>query len=104
MPVALQARGFGGKLTEVGCAARIAASFGLTGSLIFECCGASDFAVQQGARAAKMPQAEARSALTIIFGKKLVDGVERLQTVFLQQNHVRAFADLDPAPVWRMFQ
>jgi hypothetical protein len=45
--VALEGRSFGGKLAEVECGARIGVSFGLTGSLIFECCGASRFAVQQ---------------------------------------------------------
>ncbi|WP_131869910.1 MULTISPECIES: hypothetical protein [unclassified Bradyrhizobium] len=47
MLVALEGRGFGGRLAEVECGARIGVSFGLTGSLIFECCGASRFAVQQ---------------------------------------------------------
>ncbi|ULK97073.1 hypothetical protein [Bradyrhizobium sp. I71] len=46
--MALEGRGFRGKLAEVECGARIGVSFGLTGSLIFECCGASRFAVQQG--------------------------------------------------------
>ncbi|MDX3965447.1 MAG: hypothetical protein QHD01_02465 [Bradyrhizobium sp.] len=55
--MALEGRGFRGKLAEVQCGARIGVSFGLTGSLIFECCGASGFAAQRGARAAKDPVA-----------------------------------------------
>ncbi|UPJ66913.1 hypothetical protein [Bradyrhizobium sp. 191] len=57
MLVALEGRGFRGKLAEVECGARIGVSFGLTGSLIFECCGASRFAVQQ----AIAPQKSCRS-------------------------------------------
>lgn len=29
------------------------------------------------------------------------DRVDHLPPVLLQNNHVRAFADFDPAPVWR---
>ncbi|WP_448032987.1 hypothetical protein [Bradyrhizobium liaoningense] len=55
--MALEGLGFRGKLAEVECGARIDASFGLTGSLIFECCGAGGFRGAAGARAAKTPAA-----------------------------------------------
>jgi hypothetical protein len=41
--------------------------------------------------------------MLILFREKLIDRVERLQPVLLQQNHVRAFADLDPSPILRVF-
>jgi hypothetical protein len=41
--------------------------------------------------------------MLILFREKLVNRVERLQPVLLEQNHVRAFADLDPSPILRGF-
>jgi hypothetical protein len=47
--------------------------------------------------------AEIALVMLILFREKLIDRVERLQPVLLQQNHVRAFADLDPSPISRGF-
>jgi hypothetical protein len=33
--------------------------------------------------------------------QEMRDRVDHLPPVLLQNNHVRAFADFDPAPVWR---
>lgn len=41
--------------------------------------------------------------MLILFREKLIDRVEGLQPVLLQQDHVRAFADLDPSPILRGF-
>lgn len=40
--------------------------------------------------------------MLILFREKLIDRVEGLQPVLLQQDHVRAFADLDPSPISRV--
>jgi hypothetical protein len=47
--------------------------------------------------------AEIALVMLILFREKLIDRVEGLQPVLLQQDHVRAFADLDPSPISRGF-